>query len=81
VGILVLYKSGGVMRKKIEIEETIEGQISGNVHVLDADVFCKNNINCLTESHVRSIRNLEKGKTVKINLPDYNPLVIKLFYN
>ena len=50
------------MRKKIEIEETVPGKISGNVHVLDADTFCNNNKDCLPETCITSIKNLKNGK-------------------
>ncbi len=67
------------MRKKIEIEETVPGKISGNVHVLDADTFCNNNKDCLPETCITSIKNLKNGKTVKVELPNYPKLTIKLY--
>ena len=67
------------IRKKIEIEETVTGKISGNVHILCADTFCKNNKNILSANHIKDITNLENGKTIKIDLPNYNPISIKLY--
>lgn len=67
------------MRKKIEIEETVPGKISGNVHVLFSDTFCNNNKDRLTETSIRSIENLKKGQTVKVELENYPKLTIKLY--
>jgi len=67
------------IRKKIEIEETVTGKISGNVHILYTDTFCKNNKNILSANHIKDITNLENGKTIKIDLPNYNPISIKLY--
>ena len=67
------------MRNKIEIEETVSGKISGNVHVLDADTFCNNNKDCLPKTCITSIKNLKKGQTVKVELENYPKLIIKLY--
>ena len=67
------------MRKKIEIEETVPGKISGNVHVFAADTFCNNTKACLPETCITSIKNLKNGKTVKVELPNYPKLTIKLY--
>lgn len=67
------------IRKKIEVEEIVPDKISGNVYVLFDDVFCKNNKNIFSANHIKDITNLENGKTIKIDLPNYNPISIKLY--
>jgi hypothetical protein len=67
------------VRKKLEIEETVPNKISGNVYVLFADAFCTNNKKVFSENQIKDIKNLQKGKTMKIHLPKHNLITIKVY--